>query len=88
MEEQKCSGEFTVQAFTEPKMQNVPSSGHHGVASKIYWLHYKPPVLSCTEVGTHVFELPHKLLNALGLKMLTALSRLGGLTCPHKKTKT
>ena len=29
------------QAFTEPKIQNLFSSWHHGAASQIYWLRYK-----------------------------------------------
>ena len=41
------------QAFPEPKIQNLSSGAHHCAASKIYWLRYKPLVLSYSRVGTY-----------------------------------
>ena len=38
------------QAFKEPKMENF---GNHGVTSGTYWVYYKPPVLSNSEVRTY-----------------------------------
>ena len=41
------------QAFREPKIQNF---SNHVATSEIYWVHYKPLVLSYSEVGTYVRE--------------------------------
>ena len=49
--ESKRSWTAHFQAFREPKIQNF---GNHVATSKIYWVHYKPPVLSYSEVGTYV----------------------------------
>ena len=49
----KHPGEFKFQAFTEPKIQNLPSSGYNCAASKIYWLHYKTVIFSYSGVGTY-----------------------------------
>ena len=50
--EQKVPESF-FQAFTEPKIQNLPPGGHHGTASEIYWLRYKPLVLKYSGVRTY-----------------------------------
>ena len=31
--------------------------GHHGAASGIYWVHYKPAVFSCSGVGNYVMSI-------------------------------
>ena len=36
--------------FPEPK---IPNFGNHGWATSKYWVYYKPPVLSYSEVGTY-----------------------------------
>ena len=46
----KGPGEFIFQAFKEPKIQDFDN---HGATSGIYWVYYKPPVLSYSEVGTY-----------------------------------
>ena len=38
------------QAFREPNIQDF---GNHVATSKIYWVQYKPPVLSYSKVGTY-----------------------------------
>ena len=39
-----------LQAFRESNIQHF---GNHGTISRIYWVYYKPPVLSYSEVGTY-----------------------------------
>ena len=41
------------QAFREPKTQ---SFGNHGATYGIYWVYYKPLVLSYWEVGTYLMK--------------------------------
>ena len=48
--ESKRSWRAHFQAFGEPKIQNFPK---HGATSRIYWVRYKPPVLSFWEVGLY-----------------------------------
>ena len=48
--ESKRSWRADFQAFREPKIQNF---GNHGATSGIYWVYYKPPILSYWEVGTY-----------------------------------
>ena len=67
----KGPGEFIFQAFTEPKIQNLLSGGHHGAASEIYWLRYKPLVLIFSGVGTYG---PCKTMYVKLLYMCTLLS--------------
>ena len=49
----KGPGEFIFQAFTEPKIQNLPSVLHCSAASGRYSLRYKPLILSYSRVGTY-----------------------------------
>ena len=49
--ESKMSCRVHFQTFREPKIQNFD---HHGVICRIYWVFYKPPVLTYSEVGTYV----------------------------------
>ena len=37
----------------EPK---IPNFGNHGTTPQIYWVYYKPPVLSYSEVGAYKEE--------------------------------
>ena len=46
----KGLGECIFQTFKEPKIQNF---GNQGATSRVYWVYYKPPVLSYSEVGTY-----------------------------------
>ena len=46
----KGPGESIFQAFKGPKIQNF---GNHYATSEIYYVYYKPPVLSYSEVGTY-----------------------------------
>ena len=52
--ESKRSWRGHFQVFREPKLQHF---GNHVASSEIYWVHYKPPVLSYSEVGT--YEVDH-----------------------------
>ena len=52
--ESKRSWKAHFQAFREPKIQNF---GNHVAISDIYWVHYKLPVLSYSEVGTYVYVI-------------------------------
>ena len=49
----KGLGECIFQVFKEPKIQNF---GKHGATSGVYWVYYKPPVLSYSDVGTYVHQ--------------------------------
>ena len=44
---------FFIKYFKEPKIQNF---GKHGATSEIYWVYYKPPVLSYSEVGKYAIK--------------------------------
>ena len=46
-------GSAFYQAFKRPKIQNFENQG---ATSGICWVYYKPPVLSCSEVGTYVTQ--------------------------------
>ena len=48
--ENKRSWRVHFQIFKEPKIQNF---GNQGATSRVYWVYYKPPVLSYSEVGTY-----------------------------------
>ena len=51
--EDNIGEECIFQAFIDPRIQNFSS---YGATSGIYWIHYKPPVLSYLEVVTHSFS--------------------------------
>lgn len=51
--EDNIGEECIFQAFIDPRIQNF---GSYGATSGIYWIHYKPPVLSYLEVVTHSFS--------------------------------
>ena len=44
---------FFIKFFKEPKIQNF---GKHGATSETYWVYYKPPVLSYSEVGKYAIK--------------------------------
>ena len=45
--------ECIFQAFIDPRIQNF---GSYSATSRIYWIHYKPPVLSYLKVVTYDFS--------------------------------
>ena len=46
----KGLGECIFQTFKEPKIQNF---GNQGATFRVYWVYYKPPVLSNSGFGMH-----------------------------------
>ena len=61
--ESKRSWRVHFQPFREPKIQNF---GNHGATSGIYWVYYKPPILSNWEFASTIIIFS---FNSLILKM-------------------
>ena len=64
--ESKRSWRAHFQAFREPKIQDF---GNHGATSGIYWVYYKPPVLSYWELERMLSTIIVFSFNGLILKM-------------------
>ena len=57
-----------MRAFTGPKIQNL----------KIYWVHFKPPVLSYSEVGTYVCDWSSTQVSLFLLTELAGIMNVQG----------
>ena len=73
----KDPGECIFQDFRRPKIHKFQFGCKHGDASRMYWVHYKPPVLSYSEVGTYASLLS----NILNFKNKSALEFFQKLPC-------